>query len=257
MEHDIKICTPYYNVIEEEVQQSIYSLLDSDRVNCAWKAIQGTNIANARNYLVNDGNSDRMYQELDTDFTHFLFLDSDIIITEYQLEKLINYDLDVVSMAYKSREHEYTYVGGLFKYNEKGDFLDALKLKSDSTGLMEVDWVGAGCLLVKKDVFADIEYPWFHYPVVSMVKDEVTHSKLIYEDVGFCMNLKDNDYRVYIDCDNEVKHLARNYNTHIANDLELLFKNVNDDVNKMFQLVRGMSYEIKGLNEKIQEHEDK
>ena len=53
-----------------------------------------------------------------------------------------------------------------------------------------------------------------------------------------------------MDCDNEATHLARNYNTNISSDVELLFKNVNDDMNKMFQLIRGMSYEIKSLNDK-------
>ena len=249
---DIKICVPYYNVIEEETQQAIYDLLDSEEINCAYLSIQGTNIANARNFLINEGKSDLVYQKVNTDFTHFLFLDADVVPTIETIKKLLSYDLDVVSAAYQSREQSYTFVGGIFHKNENGDFLDALKLKSDSKGLMEVDWVGGGCLLIKKEVFEKVAFPWFRYPVVELSKNGNTHAKLVFEDVGFCMNLKDHGVKIYMDCDSKVTHLARNYNSNMVTDMEVVFKNVNDDLNKMFQLVRGISYENKLLLEKIE-----
>ena len=250
MKHDIKICVPYYNVIEESTQQGIYDLLDSEEINCALMSIQGTNIANARNTLVNNNRSDLEYQTLQDDFTHYLFIDSDVVPTVKAIENLLEYDLDIVSAAYKSREQGYSFVGGLFKHTEDGYFKDALKLKSDSTGLMEVDWVGGGCVLVKKEVFEKTPYPWFRYPIKEIVKDGRVHKKLIYEDVGFCMNVKEAGFKIYMDCDTTVKHLARNYNNDIVTDQEALFKNVRDDMDKMFQLIRGMAYENKILIER-------
>lgn len=257
MNHDIKICVPYYNVIEEETQQAIYNLLDSEEINCAYLSIQGTNIANARNTMVNDGRSDLKYQKIDSDFTHILFLDADVVPTISDIKKLLELDLDAVSAAYKSREQGYSLVGGLFRYNDAGEFTNALKLKSDSEGLMEVDWVGGGCFLVKKEVFERVAFPWFYYPVVEITNNGNSHQKLIYEDVGFCMNLKDHGVKIYMDCDTQVKHLARNYNSNIVTDREALFKNINDDMNKMFQLIRGLSYEMSSLEEELKKYKDR
>lgn len=253
MNHDIKICVPYYNLIEEQTQQGIFDLLDSEEINCALLSIQGTNIANTRNTLVNENKSDLKHQKLDSAFTHYLFIDADVVPTVDVVQKLLEYDLDIVSAAYKSREQGYSYVGGVFKKTEDGEFRDALKLKSDSTGLMEVDWVGGGCLLIKKQVFENTPYPWFYYPVKEIVdKKGNIHRKIIFEDVGFCMNVKEAGYKIYMDCDSEVRHLARNYNSDIVTDQEMLFKNVRDDMDKMFQLIRGMAYENKMLMDKLE-----
>lgn len=255
IEHDIKICTPYYNVIDEKVQQSIYNLLDSTELNCAWITKQGTAIASTRNMLINDLKSDLKYQKLEGGFTHYLFIDADIIVKEEDIKRLLEYDFDIVSGAYKSRESEYSYVGGLFKRDESGGITDALKLKTDTDGLNEVDWVGGGCVLIKKEVFESLPFPWFRYPILEKTVDGKEHCKMIFEDVGFCMLAKEHGFKIWMDCDVEVTHLARSYESNTTTELNLLFKNVNDDVNKMFQLIRGMSYEIKRLNEKNEDNE--
>lgn len=249
IDHDIKICTPYYNTIDERVQQAIYNLLDSEELKCAWIAKQGTAIAFTRNLLVNEGKSDLEYQKINDDFTHYLFIDSDVVVKVEDVKRLMSYDLDIISGAYKSRENEYSYVGGLFK-KHNGKFVDALKFKTDSTGLMEVDWVGGGCLLIKKKVFESLPYPWFRHPIMKIEKNGNTHCSLMFEDVGFCMLAKEHGYKIWMDCDTEVEHLARAYETNNTSQLELLFRNVNDDVNKMFQLIRQMSYRIKYLENK-------
>ena len=67
------------------------------------------------------------------------------------------------------------------------------------------------------------------------------------------MNLKDHGVKIYMDCDSKVTHLARNYNSNIVTDVEVVFKNINDDMNKMFQLVRGLSYELNTYKESNKE----
>lgn len=246
LKHDIKICTPYYNTIDERVEQGIYNLLDSDEINCAWLVKQGTAIAATRNLLINGGKSDLEYQKLKDKFTHYLFIDSDIEVKVEDIKRLLNYNLDIISAVYKSRESEYCYVGGLFKRDKNG-IIDALKMKTDSEGLMEVDWVGAGCLLIKKKVLENLPFPWFRYPIIEKYKNGNKHCKLIFEDVGFCISLKEYGFKIWLDCDTEVKHLARTYETDNTNELELLFRNVTDDTNKMFQLIRRLSYRVNYL----------
>ena len=250
IDHDIKICTPYYNVIDERVQQGIYNLLDSDELNCAWITKQGTAIAATRNMLINELKSDLKYQKLDGNFTHYLFIDSDIVVKEEDIKNLLEYNLDIVSAAYKSRESEYSFVGGLFKKDKYGNVIDALKMKTDTESLNEVDWVGGGCLLIKKEVFESLPFPWFRYPILEKEINGKKHCKMVFEDVGFCMLAKDYGYKIWMDCDIEVTHLARSYETNTTTQMELLFKNVNDDINKMFQLIREMKYRIWDLEKR-------
>ena len=249
--HDVKVCTPYYNIIEEKCEQGIYNLLDSNTLNCAWMHHRGTVISETRNTLVNNMKSDREYQEMVDDFTHYLFVDADIVVTENAIKKLLSLDLDIVSAAYKSRPNRYVYVGGFFS-REDGNVIDVTKTDTNTKGLLEVDWVGGGCLLVKKEVFEKTAYPWFQFPVLTKVIDGHTHKRTTGEDVGFCMNAKKHGYKVWMDFDTEVEHLARSTN----DDFDVLHKNLNNDLNQMFQAMRMQSYTIANLQEKLENKEE-
>lgn len=246
LKYDIKILTPYYNVVDTKTESAINNLLDSKELNCAWLSLRGTAIAYLRNKLVNEGKSDLQYQKLNDGFTHYLFIDSDTVVSVEAVKKLLSYDLDIVAGAYVSRESEYCYVGGHFKYDDK-NIVDFINIEKSTKGLIEVDWVGAGCLLIKKGVFENLPYPWFHYPIIEKMCDGDKHAEMVFEDVGFSMLAKKHGYNIYMDCDVEVKHYARNYQREVVNDFELLFTNVNDDLNKVFQLIRMMGYRIQDL----------
>jgi hypothetical protein len=204
--HDIKICTPFYNIIEEKTLNSIYSLLDSD-LNCAWQYERGTAIAQTRNYLINGNKSDLKFQKINDIFTHYLFIDSDIVATVEDIKNLLRYDVDIISAAYQSRENKELIVGGNFKYDKNGNFDDALKSIYTTKGLKTVDWVGAGCLLIKKEVFEKLPYPWFRFPIIEKEKDGNEYCKLMFEDVGFSMLAKECGYKIYLNYDIKVEHL--------------------------------------------------
>jgi len=253
LKYDIKILTPYYNVIDTKTESAIHALLDSKELKCAWLPLRGTAIAYLRNKLINEGKSDLQFQKLNDGFTHYLFIDADTVVTVEAIKKLLSYNMDIVAGAYVSRESEYCYVGGHFKFDENKNIIDFINIEHTTKGLIEVDWVGAGCLLIKKEVFENLPYPWFRYPIIEKIKDGNKHAEMVFEDVGFAMLAKNNGYKIYLDCDVKVKHYARNYEREHVTDFELLFTNVNDDLNKMFQLLRMMSYRISYLEKEKEE----
>jgi len=252
IKHDIKILTPYYNIIEKRTENAIYKLLDSEDLNCAWLTLRGTAIAYVRNGLVNEHRSDLEFQKLNDEFTHYLFIDADVVVNEDSIKKLLAYDLDIVSGAYTSRESDYCYVGGHFKY-ENDNVVDFINIEKTTEGLLEVDWVGGGCLLIKKNVFENLPYPWFHYPILEKIYDGEKHRQMIFEDVGFSMHAKKHGFKIYLDCDVDVQHYARNYEQENTSNFDILFNNVNDDVNKLCQLTKMMSYRIIDLEKKLKE----
>ncbi|MFW6219503.1 MAG: hypothetical protein ACOCZ5_01230 [bacterium] len=205
---DIKICTPYYNNICEETRDSIYGLLDSDRLNCAWLYHRGTAIATNRNFLINEGKSDLEFQKIDDSFSHYLFIDSDIVVTVNDVEKLLEYDFDIISASYIDRDNNDCYVGGHFLKDINNIINGVNKLSIFHRGILEVDWVGGGCLLVKKKVFETLPFPWFRHTILNKYKNGNKHCLMVHEDVGFSLLAKQYGYKIYLDCNIKVDHLS-------------------------------------------------
>jgi hypothetical protein len=71
---------------------------------------------------------------------------------------------------------------------------------------LEVDAVGAGCLLVHRDAYLQIEKhfpdraaPWFDYAIMSGMR--------IGEDIMFCIRAKDAGLKIYTDTSTRVGHI--------------------------------------------------
>jgi GT2 family glycosyltransferase len=71
---------------------------------------------------------------------------------------------------------------------------------------LEVDAVGAGCLLVHRDAYLQIEKrfpdraaPWFDYAIISGMR--------IGEDIMFCIRAKDAGLKIYTDTSTRVGHI--------------------------------------------------
>lgn len=115
---------------------------------------------------------------------------------------------------------------------------------------------GAGCLLIKKEVFENLPFPWFRYPIIHKYYKGKKHTQMVMEDVGFSMLVKEHGYKIFMDCDVKADHLARDYQRDHTINFDLLFKNVNDDVNKLCQLTRMMGYRIADLEKRLHNKEE-
>ena len=205
---DIKICTPYYDSIYEETRDSIYSLLDSDELNCAWLYYRGTAIAYLRNFLINEGKSDLEFQKIQDDFSHYLFIDSDIVVTVDDIKNLLEYDFDIISASYIDRDSSNCFVGGYFVKDINNVISGVHKITNEHQGILEVDWVGGGCLLIKKKVFETLPFPWFRHTILEKHKAGKKHCLMVHEDVGFSILAKGYGFKMYLDCNTKVKHLS-------------------------------------------------
>ena len=99
------------------------------------------------------------------DYDYIMWIDSDIVFSFEQIQKLISYDKDIVSGIYKTENGEnfacvkdwdqnYYKKNGSFYFLQRKDVLNR-------HGLMEVDYNGMGFMLIKKGVFEKVKYPWF------------------------------------------------------------------------------------------------
>ena len=263
----IKICTPYYNVIHDETISSIDSLNDSG-IEFEWVKCQGTLIAEARNALVNNAKSTMKWQQITDDFTHILCLDADISFENSDLLRLLKYDLPIVSGAYDDRMHPGNYCSGWY---EKVDGNMGKFLPHSSTGMVEVDWVGAGFLLIKKEVFEKMPYPWFRHEWIHYDDNGVHHQCQSGDDLSFCLQAKKYGYKIFCDCDTVVAHHINNKPKEMSMSglnkqgqqqevrmsiLEAVMhyqKNANDSISELSSLCAQSNKIINGLKARVEE----
>ena len=140
------------------------------------------------------------------DYTHIMWIDSDIVFTPQHFQQLLNYDKDIVSGIYmmgdgkhfatvEDWDEEYFQEYGTFKFSTEEDL-------KDRTGLIKVGYTGLGFMLVKRGVFESLEYPWFQ-PVFHEIGNCRDFSS---EDVSFCKMVTEKGFNVYVDPQIRVGH---------------------------------------------------
>jgi len=193
----IKICIPHYAGLDPRTEDSLRILGDGYDV----QRCQGTYISEARNVMLNQRGTSAVWQKPIGEYSHFLFVDADIGFTMDNINALLAHDVPIVAGAYESR-HDGDYItGGGFDSVGNVTFLG-----KEASGTRSVEWVGAGFLLVKAEVFCELPYPWFRHEWVRTVLGGVEHQVQTGEDVGFCISAKKQGFDILLDCDCVVQH---------------------------------------------------
>lgn len=143
-------------------------------------------VDNARNILAKNF--------LETDCTHFLMVDSDIVPTLETIERLFIANKDIVGPKmpiWLGPEKGLTYPAFSEDQDKPGIKLD---------GLREVDFIGTGCILIKRKVIEELPKPLFKF-----ITDE-DGIVVLPEDNFFCHLAKKGGFEIFIHQDIEVKH---------------------------------------------------
>lgn len=134
-------------------------------------------------------------------FSHVLYIDNDMVWEDSDiLLKLINHNVDIVSaQAFTRLPPYYPCV-----FRRKGVLYETIDVAGQ--GLVEVDAVGASCLLIKTEVFRKVPRPFEFIPIrlLGLDKDRIG------EDVGFCRRVKEAGFKIYVDSDIEIFHIGEN-----------------------------------------------
>ena len=208
----IRVAVPFPNngKVMDKCAASVEALRIADFCDCKESIhyVQGASISQSRSDAVACTGSRELYQS-DFEFDYYLAIDSDIEFLPEHVKALIDRDVDIVCGAYQYRRDPGFTVAGCFCDNTPG--LINLKtgfLPWNETGLKEVDWTGAGFLLIKKHVFEALKYPWFREEIIEFEKDGKNYASWTGEDVGFCMAAKAAGFKVYCDMDVKVNHMV-------------------------------------------------
>jgi glycosyltransferase involved in cell wall biosynthesis len=175
---NILIAIPCKNDIEADTFKSVYDLIIPEGYKAHFQYFFGYAVDQVRNLI-----ADWTVKGYD-----YLFaVDHDMIFAPDTLQKLIAADKPVVSGIYRQRLEPQTIE--IYDHNLRHLPYDNLYGK----GLIEVGGCGFGCVLVKKEVFANVGYPQFVY------HQALDHAHTFSEDLDFCKKAREKGYAIWCD----------------------------------------------------------
>lgn len=142
--------------------------------------VSGVDVALSRNRLMENAKGDYIF-----------WADDDVLLPADVIPRLFRHDKDFVSGLYFSRRAPH--FPQIHKVNKKNKnrYDSIIDYKKDS--LIEVDAVGGGCMLIKREVFDKLKKPYFQYTPAG----EKTLKKG--EDYFFCDKVREAGMKIYCD----------------------------------------------------------
>lgn len=147
------------------------------------------NTCTARNEIVDVG--------LTLNATHVFFMDVDMVFPELTLSKLLSHNVPIVGGYYHRKISGF--LSNVFQYDENHNLIAKFFPKS---GLVEVDAIGTGCMLINTDVFKQLPVPYFNY---ELAPDK---NRLMTEDNVFCRNAQNAGIKIYCDTNIRCGHIG-------------------------------------------------
>ncbi len=197
----IRVGLPNSRVMSRQSKETFAALEKYSKIKFDIIIVSGTHCAHARNIsslAEPEKKTGKIKQTLPYDY--YLSVDDDMAFRPENIERLIKKELDIVGASYSTRNGP----SDLIVAKPFGAKSQADWLKVYDNGLKEVEWTGGGCILIKKNVFEAMEYPYWRNEVI-INGDEADLST---EDSGFCMNARKAGFKVFCDLDNRVAHIS-------------------------------------------------
>lgn len=195
----IKVCVPYY-LHYEDLHEGINELVHAREHTFVFTEGKGYAPGPSRNEMVSKSQKKKQTLIDLGGFDYHLFIDSDMPFHLKNILALLARRKDIISGAYIRADTPTHYNAGMWEEDLPG----SIKFNFEKTvkGLQKADFLGAGFLLVKTEVFTRIDYPWFHHKIIE--KGEVRGE--ISEDYGFCVAATEAGIERWVDCDTVIEH---------------------------------------------------
>lgn len=166
---------------------------------------ENSNVYFVRNQCLGANNRAGEFQKPwqgNVDYDYTLWIDSDIIWTPQDFQKLYALNTDIASGLYLMDSNnmfpnEYSCVEHwdetYFQDHGRFEFLTKQKL-AEKKSPFPVNYVGFGFMLVKRGVNENLQYPWFR----PIFKRTGTAYDFCSEDVGWCHQALDKGYKIMV-----------------------------------------------------------
>ena len=187
----ILVGVPCYDMVEAVFADSMDAAVKCNHQVEVFR-MRKSNTPSARNKMVD--------YALEHDFSHILWLDTDMVHPAGTLMRLLSHGVNIVGGLYCMARDRF--VPCAFKLTP--DFKYGVVWYRIGDGIQEVDAIGTGCLLVDTNVFKVIPPPWFNYSPVGGGS-----SGLYTEDFYFCELARKHQFKIYLDPDVRCGHVGK------------------------------------------------
>lgn len=163
------------------------------------KKPQGTEILHVPLCLVYVARDMIIDYAIQGDFTHVMFIDSDMVFNSDLILKLVEHDKDIVSgLAFKRKPPYSPCIFKKLKIGELGEGICEI-YEDYQSGLNEVEGVGMACCLIKTEVFKKIR---------ASGQQCFTPIKGLGEDFAFCVRARQQGFKIFADTSLKVGHMG-------------------------------------------------
>ena len=243
----LKVGVPFakHGRITDATLKSLGELQKHPDLDVVIVAQQGSNVTRARNAMINGERSALKSQKLEG-FDWFLSVDADTGFTVDHVKRLLSHDKDIVSGAYLHKRDADRLVAGWFG-GEPGLAPMDKRVGTDRTGLFEVDWTGAGFLLIRREVFERVPYPWFTSGEVEFDSPEGRCAQVMSDDLGLCKKLAKHGETIWLDADCRVDHVPHPNEGNLAGSLQDALNDLLRNRETIIRHIKGLSDENRKL----------
>jgi hypothetical protein len=146
---------------------------------------------------LDDVRNSLIQQAFEADCTHILMLDTDQKYPQDLIRRMFAHNKPIVRARVHRRYPPFDPI--CLRMDPEGRYVHVPDEEWEAGGLVEVDATGVfACGLFDMIVFENISAPWC----------ESDKKKGVGEDIAFCRKAREAGYKIYVDCDLEIPHLA-------------------------------------------------
>lgn len=186
MTKTILIAIPTNKYVESDTFKSIYDLQIPEGYVTQFQCFYGYRVDQIRNLIADWAKR----------YDYLFAVDSDIILPNDTLTKMLALDLDVVSGLYIQRKPG-QHILELYRNGRNVPIADI-----QGRGVVPIDGCGFGGVLIKSEVFRKMEYPHFFYT------SALDHKDTISEDVYFCDKARALGFKIWADTSIHFGHVG-------------------------------------------------
>ena len=125
---------------------------------------------------------------LNPEFTHQLFIDNDVFIQEDAIVRLLEVPCDIASGCYAQLTQGHR-IDPYIAVRHGGAWMT----ESWEGILEDVEHVGGGCMLIRREVFEGLEFPWWNWPLELMPGGKIRE---LSDDTDFCKRAREAGFTI-------------------------------------------------------------
>ena len=236
--HKIMVCTPCHSDVSMHYCQAVLKFQQAcwkERIQCSFTLLKSSLVTQGRNLCVAE------FLNHEDNYTHLLFIDSDIDFNAKSIFKMLDFDKDIISVPYPMKMLSWDKIWRRTNVKEdavksaddmaKSGFTFPVKVENPTSitvdkGLIELTHAPTGCMLIKRNVIEKMIKEYSHleiYQPTNINGKEVKkenmynlfdtlhdpHTKRYFgEDFGFCQRWVDIGGKVYAYIDDYITHVG-------------------------------------------------